>query len=73
MARRKYTEAQARAMVKDELLWRKPINFPRPGGGYYGDSDSESGTAASVESSNIDVEVREDHLCYLLTILPVGK
>jgi len=62
-------------MVKDELSWRKPINFPRPGGRYYGDSDSENGTAASVEesNSNIKIEVREDRPCYLLTILPVGK
>lgn len=73
MARPKYTEAEARDMVKKELLWRKPIKFPRPGGGYYGDSDSEDGTTASEPESTNKVEEDEKRPCYLLKTLPVGK
>ncbi|KAH7395450.1 hypothetical protein BKA64DRAFT_754168 [Cadophora sp. MPI-SDFR-AT-0126] len=71
MARPKYTEAEARDMVKKELLWRKPIKFPRPGGGYYGDSDTEIDDTSSDDQSSIDFDDPGEHPCYLLRILPL--
>ncbi|KAH7370181.1 hypothetical protein BKA65DRAFT_544905 [Rhexocercosporidium sp. MPI-PUGE-AT-0058] len=82
MVRPKHTEAEAKDMIKKELLWRKPTDFPRPGRA--GDEDEESSIETDstvtesvgsdeVESEDIAEEKREDVelLCYMLNMLPL--